>query len=331
VAGSACSDPGVFPPGFTFSCVPYGGSIPRGGDRSARDSGQFGVAINGTLDSLNSLVVSLYGAKYHSRLPLFSTTSASSGNPDAGTARVFAEYPEDIRMYGLSFNASGPWGLAFQGEYSYKPNQPLEIDDVEQSLADLGAPSQISPVPGQTLGNQYIRGWRRHEVSLLDVSTTKLMSPNATLGYDELLALLEVGVVRVHDLESKDELRYEGPGTFLPGDAAVAALQHVPQQHGGFATATSAGFNLILRATWNNVLPSVQLKPSLRWSMGVHGTTPAPLLNFVEDTHVINPNVQFVIGNSTSVDLGYSRFFGGGQSNTLVDRDFVSLDFKYSF
>jgi len=163
------------------------------------------------------------------------------------------------------------------------------------------------------------------------VSTTKLFSPNPTLGYSELLALLEFGFVRVHDLPPPSKLRYEGPGTFLPGDAAIDNLQHVPQQRGGFATANSSGFNLLLRATYNNVFPSVQIKPSFRWSMGLHGVTPVPLINFVDKVQQINPNLQFVLGNSTSLDLGYTRFVGGGQSNLLIDRDFVSLDAKYSF
>lgn len=330
-AGSECHDPNQFPAEFAFECVPYGGSIPRGGDSKAKDSGQFGVALNGSISALNEMVYALYAANYHSRRPLFSSISAASGNIDASTARVIGEYPENIHMYGVSFNASGPWSTALQGEISYKPNQPLELDDVEQSLADLGAPSQIDPVPGETLGNQYIRGWRRHKVSVVDVSVSRLFAPNTVLRYDDLLALLEFGYVRVHDLPSQDELRYEGPGTFLPGNAQIAALQGVPVQHGGFATANSYGFNLILRATYNNVLPSLQVKPNLRWSQGLHGITPAPMIDFVEHTKVLNPGVQFVYGQNLSVDVGYNVFWGGGQQNLLRDRDFVSLDIKYSF
>lgn len=331
VAGSDCRDPNRFPADVTFSCVPYGGGIPRGEDRHPRDGHQFGVSLNGTLPIFDTLVFALYGANYHSRLPLYSSISASSGNPDAGTARIIGEYPENIRMLGASFNASGPFGVAVQGEYSFRPNQPLEIDDVEQSLADLGVPSQLSPVAGQTLGNQYIRGWRRHEVSLWDLSAIALFGPNPRLGYDELFVLLEGAFVRVHDLEPTSVLRYEGPGTFLPGDATTAVLLGLPRQGSGFATANSSGVTLIAKATWNNLLPTVQFKPSLRVGVGLNGITPAPLLNFVEDTVLLNPTLQFVIGSGTSIDLGYSRYSGGGQSNTLIDRDFVSLDIKFSF
>ena len=81
---------------------------------------------------------------YHSRIPLFSGIkgTATSASPAArwsptfcgtpalaalchtGTATYFAEYPEDIKLYGLSFNTAGPAGVALQGEYSYRSNQP---------------------------------------------------------------------------------------------------------------------------------------------------------------------------------------------------------------
>ena len=42
------------------------------------------------------------------------------------TARLFLDFPEDIRLYGLSFNTNiGDW--AFSGEYGFRPNQPLQV------------------------------------------------------------------------------------------------------------------------------------------------------------------------------------------------------------
>ncbi len=330
-AGSPCVG---FPAGV--SCVPYGGSIPRaGGDRRAPGSGQFGGALRISLPSLNSTELALYAATYHSRLPVYSTYSAASGNQDASTASIFAEYPKDIHMYGMSFNTSLPFGFALQGEYSYKENQPLEIDDVEQSLADLGAPSQINPNPGATLGNQYIRGFRRKGVSLADIGTTKIFSPSTIFGYDDLLLISEIAVVHVHDLESESVLRYEGPGTFLPGDARGAAISAVPVQQGGFATSTSWGYKVLARATYNNVfanyVPGLSFKPAMRWEHDVGGVTPAPLYNFVHGSRVLSPIAGFGYKNNTTAEFGYAYYFGGGQANLIRDRDYAFFDVKYSF
>lgn len=43
------------------------------------------------------------------------------------TVGIFLEYPEDIHLYGLSFNTSA-WNTIFAGELSYRPNQPLQVD-----------------------------------------------------------------------------------------------------------------------------------------------------------------------------------------------------------
>jgi hypothetical protein len=42
------------------------------------------------------------------------------------TQQLFLEYPEDIQMYGLSFNTTA-FGWSFAGEYSYRPNLPVQV------------------------------------------------------------------------------------------------------------------------------------------------------------------------------------------------------------
>ena len=65
---------------------------------------------------------------------------AETQNPFAllypGTARYIIEYPEDIQLYGVSFNAEiGATGISLQGEVSYREDVPLQVDDVELLLA----------------------------------------------------------------------------------------------------------------------------------------------------------------------------------------------------
>lgn len=316
--------------------TPYGGTVPRGPNGKASNSGQFGGALHFSLPVLNDIEMSLYAANYHSRLPLYSTTSASSGNVNALSARYFSEFPEDIHMYGISFNTTLPLGFALQGEYSYKPNQPLQIDDVELDLATLGAHGQLNTGPtGATLGNQYIRGWRRHGVSMWDFSTTRIFAPSTWLGYDQLLFLGEAAVIYVPGLEDQSVLRYEAPGTFLPGDAATAASLGLPKQNGGYATQTSWGYKLIARATYNNVLPNLvhglALEPTLRFDDDVYGVTPTPLGNFVEGSRLGTVSLGFKYLSSTTAEIGYTTFFGGGQANLVRDRDYSFVNLKYSF
>ena len=121
----------------------------RADDHNPKDTGQWGVAMRYLATELNNTEFGFYSMNYHSRTPLVSgttgspTTSSSrvssivTGGPlnaaQNGTSRYFAEYPEDIRLYGISFNTAGPAGVAFQGEYSYRPNQPVQLADAGSS------------------------------------------------------------------------------------------------------------------------------------------------------------------------------------------------------
>src|SRR3546814_7485306 len=53
------------------------------------------------------------------------------------TATLFLDYPENIQLYGISFNTNiGSWAVS--GEYGYRPNQPLQILQSDVLFATLG-------------------------------------------------------------------------------------------------------------------------------------------------------------------------------------------------
>lgn len=315
-------------------------TIPRLPDNKPSKSGQFGGKLSFFIPALNDMDLSFYAMKYNSRLPLISGISKASYAAPSETGRFFIEYPNNIPLYGVSFNTTiGPW--AAQGEYSLKVNQPIQVDDVELLLAGVGAPSQVTPPPaapiGSALGNKYIRGYRRHDISQVDLSVTRLAGPMRWIGSDQLLFLAEAGAVYVHDLPPESELRFEGPGTYTPGDASVAALVSsqigapLPQNKGGYATDFSWGYKLLARLTYNNVLGPFRLEPQLRFDHDVKGVTPTPLLNFVENRKTVNVSVTGYYLQSWSAQLGYSAYFGGGKGNLLADRDYVEAVLKYVF
>lgn len=53
------------------------------------------------------------------------------------TIKVQLEYPEDLKMYGVSFNTTFG-NYSFQGEVSYRPNLPLQVAIVDLAFASLG-------------------------------------------------------------------------------------------------------------------------------------------------------------------------------------------------
>jgi hypothetical protein len=308
-----------------------GTSVQRAPDRTPRDMGQYGVAMHYFANWLNDTDLGLYAMNYHSRLPVYSGISTNVPLT-VGNASYFAEFPENIHLYGASFNTALPLGFALQGEYSFKQGQPIQIDTVELLLAGLGAPSQFNPIPGGTAGNQYLRGWRRKDISQVDFGTTKLFGPSTWLGWSQVLVLGEVAYMHVHNLEDTSVLRYDGPATDTPGNAATAAAQGVPQQDAsGYATADSWGYNFLARATYNNVLNLFTLEPTLRFIHDVYGISPKPVNNFVEGRKQATISLGMRFRNEVSTSIGYTNFFGGGNKNLLSDHDFVDATIKYSF
>ena len=190
------------------------GSVPRLPNRPVDDSGQWGVAVHWLAEGWGNTEFGFYFLNYHSRLPLLSGMSVSTatvfGNPPASpgrTAGFFLEYPEDIQMYGISWNTTLPGGIAWQGEMSYRPNMPLQVDDVELLFAALsplnnaidaqGLPdafkfcSQLQAGCTAASFSQPIRGYRRHEVSQLQMTFTKAFP--SVLGSEQIALVGEIG------------------------------------------------------------------------------------------------------------------------------------------
>jgi hypothetical protein len=55
----------------------------------------------------------------------------------AANSTYFMEYPEDIRLYGLSFSTTLPTGTAMSGEISYRPNAPVQLNSTDILFAGI--------------------------------------------------------------------------------------------------------------------------------------------------------------------------------------------------
>ena len=330
-------------------------------DNEARDSGQFGLALRWYAEALNQTEFGFYAMNYHSRLPLLSGRAANVilPAPAANSAALIVEYPEDIHLFGVSFNTTLPGGVAWQGEVSYRPNMPLQVDDVEVLFAGLspinealtasGAPkaaffcSQLLPGCTSVAPGAYVKGWREHEVTQLQMTFTKAFS--SVLGAEQIALVGELGGTQVN-LPEKSVLRYEGEGTDTAGGCDVgdvmAGLPGSVLQPGclrnpltlvdGFPTNFSWGYRLAARADYNSVFGTpITLSPRLAFNHDVKGITPGPGGNFLEGRKSITVGVEANYLQQWVFDLSYTGFNGAGQLNQIYDRDFYSFSVKYSF
>ncbi|MEM9303911.1 MAG: DUF1302 domain-containing protein [Pseudomonadota bacterium] len=313
-------------------------TIPRRFDGSPSDSGQWGMALRWFVPEFNQTEFGFYYLNYHSRLPLISGFAVTNGSPSSG--QYFTEYPEDIEVWGASFNTEvAGWSMA--GEVTYRDNLPLQIDDVEVLFGALTPLNSGIPEPvnrftsqiGEVGFGDFIQGWEEHEVTQAQMTFTRLIGPNNFLKAQQMVFLAEVGGTKVWDLPDQSVLRYNGPATDTGGgpDELTGNFRN-PVTTDGFAEDWSWGYRLITRADYNSVFGTAwNLSPRLAFNHDVDGTSPGPGGNFIEGRKQLTLGVGANYLTQWGADLSYTRYFGEGRFNELRDRDFVAFSISYAF
>ena len=310
----------------------------RGTDEDASDDGQFGVAFKYYAESLNATEFGFYYMNYHSRLPYASPEtgqfngagsigvrflpathpSAAAYNPKYHTA-----YPEDIQLFGLSFNTTvSEWAVS--GEVSHRLDMPLQINGADLLAAALSADpdSPLTPEYSQAGAGETVDGFHRFDYTQSQLTLIKFF--DKALGTDRITAVAELGYGHVWDLdESDDAIKY--------GRATVYGVSYdgVGDDKDGFTTSDSAGYRLAIKADYRNAFAGVDLAPSVAWSHDVYGYSPEPQGTFQEGRTGVNLALKANYLNTYSMSISYTQF--GGDFNPLSDRDYVSAAVGISF
>ncbi|HEU4781129.1 MAG TPA: DUF1302 domain-containing protein [Steroidobacteraceae bacterium] len=174
------------------------------------------------------------------------------------TAGYFTEYPEDIKLIGLSFSTQLKWGgIALQGEVAYRQDVPMQFDDVELLFAALTpfeqglAVLRNTPLPttcpegvpaastlthcGQLGGfglNEKVEGWGLYDTYQAQFTATKSFAN--VLKASQMVIVAEAGVTHVPDMPDKltggpndRGLRFNGPATNVSGNYELRG-RHCP-------------------------------------------------------------------------------------------------------
>ena len=355
-------------------------------DKEARDDGQFGVAFRYFAPELNDSEFGFYFMNYHSRAPYYSNVAGrlagpaglvSSGNlPNTiyqipgmidtvtgingveGPAGYFFEYPEDIRLYGVSFQTMAG-SASVSGELSYRPNMPMQINTGDMSrtaLVTAGVPVPgvgVIAVPGSANTHRglagtlepgdYIPGYQRKEFYQAQVTVVNFI--DRVMGASRLALVGEAGVNYIGGLGDvkfgRDSLFGQSP--YVDGDGATSGAGSCASNQGtaapdrspnaaswcesdGFYTDWSWGYRVRASLEYSNVFAGINLSPNLTWSHDVEGYGP----NFTEDAKAISIGLNADYGNKYNASISYTDFFDG-KYNTAVDRDFASVSFSVSF
>ncbi|MCJ8169352.1 DUF1302 domain-containing protein [Atopomonas sediminilitoris] len=283
--------------------------IQRDSDVDADSASQYGLALRWFVPELNDTEFGAYYLRYSMTAPMLGLTVAQTTTlpvvgalPVANTARYYAEYLEHRDLYGVSFNTTlggDTWlnGLSLAGELSFRPDTPIALGLGEYLPTALtGSTRGISP-------GTRLDGYR--EKDMLQASLVGIYNFNGLLGADSATWLNEVVASRVQGLESNVD--YYG------------------------ATSSAWGAQTSLSLTYSNVLNLVNVVPSASYQYGINGVAPQLTNGLLEEAKGYSLGVDAIYQEAFTVGVKYVGYSGAGLANKRSDRDFLSLNVKYSF
>ena len=332
-----------------------------------RNGGQWGAAFRYYAEELDSAELGLYYIEHHARIPVISArqgdrrslaatlqklqpflsrppgrpplppaaaTAALLQNPRVqGLLREYVSngtlYPEDLKLIGASINSElGTSGWAIQGEYTFRPDAPVQrsLSEVFTEAAGplvraalLPAACGNIPPPRCITRAQFLRsyqpgflpGYIERDISQVQATLTKSFGP--TLGADSALLVAELGLTHVHGMPTDSE-------------SVLRSSNADPESR---ATATSWGYRVSAELEFNNPIAAVNLFPFAQVGHGVSGNTPLPTATFVEDSITLTLGTRLEYLQRWEASLDYT--IQTGRSNRSRNRDFVAASVKYSF
>ena len=327
--------------------VQFGTYLDRAPNIEPDDGGQYGFALRNYNMDLD-VEFGLYYMNIHNQTPIISAynwkeqpapnLSHPDGIPIAGPDYVL-QYPEDTEIMGASFSTNfGLWSVG--GEYSFRPDSPVQINTTEILTAGLraGVPSTFGDrtrVDGE--GNFTNLGELQAGYDELDVSQFQLTGIrflDNVLGASRLTFIGEVAMNKVHSLPGLDEQRYGRNPVY--GKCLTVADQRMlgnPNPAAdinceGFVTASSWGYRARFVADYNNVFAGWNMTPTLAIGHDVKGYSPNS--NFIEGRKTVGLSVDFSYLSAYKIGVGYN-INTGGDYEPASDRDFAAISFSYSF
>lgn len=292
--------------------VAAGLAVPYGGERAAKNSGQYGIALRWTVEEIETEFGFFY-ERYHDKLPFVGYTART--NPDALVIdNFFINYGEDKDLFGLSMNTMvGP--VAVAGELSYRPNDSVGIDPtVAFGRGFTGTFNKFSVFDtGEHPGFVEEKKWQADVNAIYNFSASDPLGfIPSSLGASDGFLMAEAVVAHYPDLDTSGETPYVLPDYSLPDK-------------------TSWGYVTELGINYPNLFDSgITVTPQLDFAHDVNGTTPNAM-PFIEGRKSLTTSLLFNYRDRWKGGLQWVQYWGGGDNNLMTDRDFLSGNISYSF
>lgn len=293
--------------------------IPRAGDRRP-NGGQGGFALRYQLpESGNEL--GFYYYRYSDKVPFVSYQVVNTtANPIGLQAAL--DYGKNRDLYGVSYNfQAGEWAIGT--ELSFRPRDGVAIDPT--AVIDPANPHYCNALADFTVTpvGSNCRGWIDTQHYQFHLTGIHILSPSGSLG--SILRALGAS---------------EGTIT------AETAVAYYPKLRfdAGVPYAATADYRLPTKASWGMVIagsvtyPNIfgtraSLSPDIAISQGLSGYSATALPGFVKGAGaaVIGATIDFKTKPETKMRVDFTKNWGGGASNLMRDRNFMTISLTSSF
>ncbi len=228
-----------------------------------------------------------------------------------GQAGYFTEYPEELEMFGLTFNtATLRTGTLLAAELSYHRDTPFQVALNEVYDASLSPVQFDDSYKDNALGvfgaDERISGFVRLDRVQTAASAVQLFGRR--LGATQSLVGVDGAWIHIRDYPGGNDVPLQAPGG---GDE------------------NSWGYRIFGQLEYTSVFGGLNVKPQVLFTDDVKGNTPAPLSAFREDRKSFTVALGLDYINRWEMNLSYTNFFDGEPGNPLVDRDFIRLQLRY--
>lgn len=295
-------------------------------------SDQWGISMKYALDSGDEF--GLYYMRYHEKLPMVSyvmdanslvATNTGGGFPVAAYA---AEYVGNRDVFGASYNlklGDFSWGM----EAAYRPNQVLAIDPT--TLFNTGLSGDCAGLPSGSICHGFVetKKWQFTVSGMEILQSSSWGGLVGLLGATEGTLLAEMAAAYYPDL---DRSRLQAALASAPLNSTLVPYSNsigyeVPTKSSG-----GLAFDLVLN--YANVFGTrIKVSPELAVNQGLWGIAAQSMPGFSRDVGQMTAalNIDFKTEVPLKARLDYTQFYGGGDTNPMQDRDYVSISLSSSF
>ena len=317
-----------------------GAYVHRLPDVDARNSGEFGLSLRyGLPDSGTQLRV--YAMNYHSRLFTVRGTNPNiaGGFGNALTRLTSANgvkyallYPEDIHLYGFSFDSRLGRATRLFGEIAYRPNQPLSINFADLADAFVARnPNSILNRPASGKNALALPPGANFDAYDRFAVTTASLGVNqgfpGVLASQRVLFAAELGMSHIANLPDASVIRYGRSEAYgvaaAPGVPCVDSFPGKTCSLQGFVTNNAWGYRARIASVYSGAPFGATLTPSLTVAHDVRGYSYDG--TFLEGRVIVAPALRADWSGRYFAEVIYNRFTNAAAYSMLIDRDNVQI------